>query len=110
MSPVATSICRSLSAKKPPKRLVRPSIERQALAALASSMDGLLPGAPPMRYRVAGEQAVGPHDHHHDENNAVNDEALCVLEVKKAVEEVVDLVHGKEARPLDRHQFEPIAQ
>src|SRR5271165_3327144 len=110
MSPFATSICRSLRAKKPPKRLVSPSIDRQVLSVIASGMDNLSARASPVRYAIAREQAVGPHDHHHNKDDAVNDEALRVLEIKKAVEEVVDAVHGEEAGPFDRHQLEPIAQ
>src|SRR4051812_26628708 len=110
MSPAATSICRSLSAKKPPKRLVNPSIVRQVLAGVRLSMAGGPPLERNARDRIAGNQTVGPHNHHHDQDHAVNDEALGVLEIEEAVEEVVNLVRWIEARPRYRQQLEPITQ
>src|SRR6266496_807965 len=110
MSPAATSTWRLSSAKKPPKRLVSPSIARQAAAGVRSSMADPPPPKRNARDRIARDQPVRPHDHHYDQDNAVNNQPLGVLEIEEAVEEIVDLVRRIEVRPCHRQQLEPFAQ
>jgi len=59
---------------------------------------------------LARQQAVRTQDHHQDQDDAVDDQSLGVLEIEKIMQEVVDLVHREEIRPLDRHELEPFAQ
>ena len=60
------------------------------------------------RQRIAREQPVRPHDHHHDQDDAVGDQPLGVLEIEEVVQEIVDAVHRIEIGPRHRHQLAAI--
>src|SRR5438270_109791 len=107
---VFTPIWRSFNAKKPPKRLVRPWISRQSTTAAVSCMTGFPPQGRQSAQRIARENAIRPDDHHDDQDDAVDDEPLGILEIEKLVQELVDAVHRVEARPRHRQQLQPFAQ
>src|SRR6516165_7609429 len=108
MSPVITSMLTSLSTLKPPNRLVRPSIERQIGRGTDTVVSPARKRSPP--HRVAGQQTVGPYDHHHHEDHAVSDQSFRILEVEESAQEVVHAIHGKRVGPFHRHQLQPVAQ
>src|SRR5262245_51001114 len=90
MWPVATCVLSSWSAWKPPERVVSPSNASHARLAERSGMLGLPSRRRKAAQAVTGDEAIRPHDHHDDENDAVGDQPLGVLEVEKVVQEVVD--------------------
>src|SRR5262249_7549459 len=70
MAPVAPSMSSPLRAKKPPNRLVRPLIDRQAGVA-ASGM----PRRPAQAaQRLTSDEPVRPQNHHHHDDHAVDDQ------------------------------------
>src|SRR5262245_51951951 len=94
----------SLTAIRPPKRIVTPESSRRAIRpSLAAGRRGVDAEAPAFRKErqelAMAEDSLRPHDHEHDEEKGKEDHAV-LRELPKALGQA-DVEHGAEDRARD---------